>query len=551
MTIEMSSEELSKVKIPESSGETILALDYETFLRDASRRFSPDKEAAIAESPEEIASHYRPQEPIKAVIKGKDIDFEVEIDPDKKVPENFRELQLQEGMEFLARAAASAEAAKNETQDPEKKPALEGLSENLVGAIGWVAGKTGAHKGKVLNTLGAGVFAATVAACGGDIETKVPQPTDTSETQPRVTAVAPEASSTQKPTETPAPPKNPEAFESNQDLLGKRGYSIEETETAWQVVFGEEGSLVARSEDGENIQIQTKEGEELSFPQEAFLPRELNGARDFLATIQEKDKDTPSYFFLEGEGWVTPIEIQRDPENIENYTQITPEDIWSGRVLMSEILEAEDEPFPEGTVVPDAYYYRTIEFPAGYTVLLDDWIDRQGRDYWDIVKYGNDFRRWFGFYRLTAEDGRKMVIGTERWLYTDGEASLFLHFAFGEEWYWDKKENNYNVVDRFFAGKTNTRRTGMVLPLIYYDGPHSCEKLHTSTGEPITACMYYELPQNDPVSIRPEIQTLIEDWKTGGIENNGAGAEIFLLQRMLLVPETYGEYPLEYFENSK
>lgn len=329
---------------------------------------------------------------------------------------------------------------------------------------------------------------------------------------------------------------SPESFTNNRSVLEREGFRIESEEGPWRLVTGDEENPteVAVAPDSQTISIRTVNGQELTFPQEEFTPRGVDGIDTKLILTLENEQNEVEYFYLEGQGWVTPIEIQTNPENREEYTQITPEDVWSGRLLYSELLVA--QPFPEGTLVPDGFFYYGRWLPVGYRVVLSSFLDTEGLGWTDVVNENNVFRRWVGFYKTETPEGVEIIIATEQFLSVNGQDSLFFHYAFGP--YWD------NTGDIF--AETGDQRYWLGSWVYYVDelGREDCRGLfganRVENGG--TECAFYENPQNYPFQLFPkEVKENIENRQNFSGPNHilgEAGEELEDFQKMILLPRS-------------
>lgn len=265
-------------------------------------------------------------------------------------------------------------------------------------------------------------------------------------------------------------------------------------------------------------------GEEISVPKEAFKDMKLNGDTVTLKTVQ-LEEGTVDYFQLENEEWVAPIEVQKNPDNIDEYVEITAEDVWSGRVLFSEILEAEDEPFPPGTLVPVQFFHHRHGSMGGALVLLVDQTDQVSQYDRNELTYENDHRRWYSFYLI---DG-KTVVGTQRILSPDGKSSLFFHIGFDRDML-ESDLGSRHVMESVFKARENGG--SWMFPIIYLDAP--CEKATITNSGDNSACVFIDSPGNIPSAVSGDLEERYKEILEGNRENNGAGQEIIGFQSMIL-----------------
>ncbi|MFH2118475.1 MAG: hypothetical protein ABII10_01940 [Candidatus Paceibacterota bacterium] len=289
-----------------------------------------------------------------------------------------------------------------------------------------------------------------------------------------------EPTPTIKPTEAIAP--TPESFTSQQSSLKLVGYTIQATEDGTQLVNAENKVVIASTEVA-TVSITTATGETLKFPQEAFEGKSTTVAGvEYILTIKNAEGEV-AYFFLEKTSeWVTPLEIQTNARELENYPEIDLADIESGRALISEALKA--EPFPEGTLVlDDLYYFLSQGLNYDYNVQLVGITNGTNDNAWNamegIIKQNTDPRRWTNFYRTVTPEGKEAIIGTQQMLLPDGKTSVFFHYIFGPEWPWEEdyqpgNQSPRNLINSVFLAQTvpndpNTRISLTVRPIVHVE----------------------------------------------------------------------------------
>lgn len=379
--------------------------------------------------------------------------------------------------------------------------------------MGLLGGMKPGHIYKAIAALTS--FSLLLAACsvgGNAASNQIPTP--------EATAPAP----TEVPPSPTAAPTIPEAILRQEAILARAGYDAQ--------VVGNEVHLVNRfsepvltSIEASTITIRTEDGETLSFPAESFEVRStLAVGLEIVLTVKDGEGN-PQYFYLEKtQLWATPLELQTDPRDIAQYTEVDLEDVWSGRVLTSVALEAES--FPEGTLVPDGFAY--MLWQGGIEkVMIQDFVGGSldtEKGYYEQVRYYNDYRRYVAFFQSETPEGVPVILGTEQVLMPDSKASVFFIYVFGQDWSWVEDGGRltriYNVVNSLFQASSleNDRGTyfpAVIRPVITWDRDldeytgvfgNRDELKSESTG----AQLYLSQPQNNPLSLRPDLQGLIE-----------------------------------------
>lgn len=165
--------------------------DPELLVQTISRRLSPSAEAVIA-LPDEMASQFSLEQPVIVNLEGENGSFILELQPAESLPQDIQQVKAEEGLKYLAEAAASTRLASEQTASEEDKKHLQGLTDNFTGAIGWLTNKAGEHKRKIINTVGAGIFVAAVTACGGEVQS-TPTPESGGYPEPTAAEVSAEA----------------------------------------------------------------------------------------------------------------------------------------------------------------------------------------------------------------------------------------------------------------------------------------------------------------------------------------------------------------------
>lgn len=369
-------------------------------------------------------------------------------------------------------------------------------------------------------------------------------------------------------------PVVPESFTEQLDILQDQGFKLENKDGVWMFVEGDSGKEVIAAKDETTVVVKTQSGEELEFPQESFEVKEVSGVGVSAILTLENTDGSVEYFYLnheDNEYWTTPLEIQANPEVIENYTPIELEDVWSGRLLFSELLIA--EPFPEGTAVPDKFVYQMFRFPKGVLIELDSYFDESTQNlgnpgYQDNIDKDNDYRKWVAFYTITMSNGENAIIATQQVLSQDGENSVFFHHIFGSEWPWDRNYSDagfgVNVIDTVFLARDIENHNASniegwaISPAIFFEGatPEWQSNFFSVGFNPprtTAGAQFYEMENNNPLFLRPDLEGIIEDalqnLNTGGYVTD-AGEEIYKLQYMMLLGHGGTRFPQDYFESN-
>ncbi|MCL4258478.1 MAG: hypothetical protein KJZ53_08115 [Anaerolineales bacterium] len=387
---------------------------------------------------------------------------------------------------------------------------------------------------------------------------------------PAAATLTPTAS---QPTDTPEPtaeptPSVPESISRYESILRQLGLTVTVVGQEVQVV-NKDNEPVLVSAEAAAITIQTEDGETLTFPEEALEMRQTIaiGYKNIL-TIND-DQGNTQYFYLKETGlWATPLELQTNPKDPEQYILIDLEDVWSGRLVISVALEA--EAFPAGTVVPDELAYMLWQGLGGGSVRMQGFVngalDSQA-EYWQHVNQKNDYRLPLAFWRFVTEDGTKAIGGTEQILLPGGQEYAFLTGIHGPESSWvegrqfpDGKRNN--IADTAFAYRdpsfdTNTFVAFLIRPLIAL-GPGlqglagTYGNLRNAQAKSVGFDLYLNNPQNNPLSLRPDLSGLIEERLAnplGRIDYLApVGKEIAGMQLMVLVYTSSGEIFPIYFQ---
>lgn len=406
------------------------------------------------------------------------------------------------------------------------------------------------------------IILALLAACSPAVNQSAATPTATA----------------QVPTGTPSdiPVTVPDSLSNQESILRLAGYRIQTSPDGVKLV-DPHGQSALRSLEANTVVITTENDETLTFPQEAFEVRKTIGAGVEQILTVKSPEGAVEYFYLDRSGeWVTPIEQQTDPREIENYTEATMEDVWSGRMLYSELLNAQE--FPAGTLVPDEFSYKLWRTGGGgYYVKIQHAIDGESdvglKFNYEIVKHGNDYRRWVAFYQSQTPEGVDVLIGTEQVLSTDGKTSIFFHYIFGPEWPWTEDYHfssgrTLNLVDNVFQAtdpqvSDPSQELGRVIrPVITvtFGDPQNERRGLTVlpnglNGPPAAGGpLYLDFQQNNPVLVRDDLAELI----TKAAEVTGpnvwvayVGPEISELQYMYLMGTINYIIPPEYYQDSK
>lgn len=424
-------------------------------------------------------------------------------------------------------------------------------------------------KSKPKRLLESSVLTLALAACS----TTAIATSETDNNQPGIETSIELPTPTPEPTDVGVP--TPESLTRQESQLILAGYTIQATPEGIQLV-NREGLAVLSSTEPQMIKISTQSGEK-EFSQNTFVVRETIGAGvENILTIQSQQGEV-EYFFLDRTNeWVTPIEQQTNPKEIENYPQIDINDIWNGRALYSELLSA--EPFPEGTLVPDQLAYTLWRTGGGgYLVkiqhLVDGNYDTQLAFYRDLIRQNNDYQRWIAFYRSQTPDGIDVLIGTEQILSTDGETSIFLHYIFGPEWPWEDdyrfpSGRTLNLIDNVFQATDPSvsdpnnelgRVIRPVITVVYEDPELAGRGIQILPGgaenNPPAAGgnLYLNFNQNNPVNVREDLAQLISNAaETTGptVYVSAVGSEIEDMQYIALMGTLNHVITPEYFQNN-
>ncbi|MCW5878083.1 MAG: hypothetical protein KIS80_04365 [Anaerolineales bacterium] len=268
------------------------------------------------------------------------------------------------------------------------------------------------------------------------------------------------------PEATPTPESAPAALLEQMPLLEEHGYSLQQGERGWDLV-DKTGHVVLTASDTLTVTAQAREGEILILPAESFKVRETIGAGipivlTFKDTTQEGE--TAHIYLDQTDEWVTPVELQTDPRETDNYTHVTLDDFLTGRVLYSELLKT--EPFPAEAIRPDRYEY--VIYPTGgitdYAVLLHAVINGNRDDsvaFWDSqdININNDYIRQAFFYTLDTQEGVRAIIHTQQQLDPQGDVLSF-HLSHGPnmplagEWARTGHGYQFNLLNSVFLARS-------------------------------------------------------------------------------------------------
>lgn len=303
--------------------------------------------------------------------------------------------------------------------------------------------------------------------------------------------------------------------------------------------------------------ITLESGEQLQFPLEAFEEVLTQAAGLNSIQVVKNPAGEVEYFLLDKEGyWVTPIELQTDPQNPENYTRITPEDVRRARYTVALNLE----PFPVGTAIPDAFIYRLWSAPKGKWVDITPFFNStqypQQPSFQEMVNIDNDYRDWKAFYKIVLEDGTELNGGHQAMVAPDGNVFLWL-YGWGEELPTDRDfitpgGDKVNLIDSVFGLDENTFEEGYLplstAPTIFWRGI-TPEKDETFFGfirqggylAPTGGAHLYQEEGNDPVAAVPGLETMIDaalenpEFRNGGNLGEANLKDLIPLQDMILL----------------
>jgi hypothetical protein len=268
------------------------------------------------------------------------------------------------------------------------------------------------------------------------------------------------------PEATPTPESAPAALLEQMPLLEEHGYSLQQGERGWDLV-DKTGHVVLTASDTLTVTAQAKEGEILILPAERFSVQETVGAGiPIVLTFKDAAAEgETAHIYLDQTGeWVSPVELQSDPREVDNYTHVTLDDFLTGRVLYSELLKT--EPFPAEAVRPDRYEY--VIYPTGgisdYAVLLHTVINGNRDDsvaFWDSqdVNINNDYIRQSFFYTLNTQEGVRAVIATQQQQTPNGRVASF-HLSYGPnmplagEWARTGHGYQFNLLNSVFLARS-------------------------------------------------------------------------------------------------
>lgn len=327
--------------------------------------------------------------------------------------------------------------------------------------------------------------------------------------------------------------------------MKKLGYELRNGDRGWELI-SPQGDMVLSATDTLTVTAYGADNEVIISPEQAFAVTKTIGAgMEQLLTLNNAE-GKPTHTFLERAGYWAPLaEIQTDPREIENYPEVPIEAIWNGLLAQSEALTA--EPFPAGTFVPEKFIYVMWGGSQSYSIQLQDFggglADDDRRYHVEAVNKDNDYRRWTNFYRSQTPEGVEVIIGTEQILMPDGKTSLFFHYVFGPEISWEK-DFNYagrlqNLIDSVFLSRTlpaERGRDSMVMrPQIFTarwdDGSQFGG---TFTGQPKAAISLYNLPHNNPATIKNGLEQTFRQFAETNSRGTvaTAGDEVEKLQYM-------------------
>lgn len=295
--------------------------------------------------------------------------------------------------------------------------------------------------------------------------------------------------------------------------------SLSITQPATPEVMVETQEVVSPTPSIKTIRLET--GEEFDFPLQAFENVSTIVAGIESIQVVRNTAGEVEYFLLPEKGyWVAPIEINTNPDNIENYPQISLEDGWDERLLYSEALEA--RPFPEGTAVPDRFVYKLLRSPLGSHIQLVGWFDESEYNYSDPgfqenINIDNDYKRWIAFYRSTTPNETEVLVATQQMLSADGENSYLIHWIFGEEWNWTRdQDSKRNLIDSLFKAADPNHQGDFdrwrIAPSVYY---FTAEDFYntlfgTNAGSTTAAIELREDERNSLAANYPELEDLFQ-----------------------------------------
>jgi hypothetical protein len=150
------------------------------------------------------------------------------------------------------------------------------------------------------------------------------------------------------------------------------GYTVKQTAEGISLISPDGHSLLTATAEKQVI-VPGKNGETIQIAEGEYhyemVPTKGVGV-EFIQTMKDSEGNI-QYMYLDKVGyWDTLAEVGTDLSNPERFPSCEMDDVWSGRLLYTELLTIAKE-FPEGTVVPDRYFYNLKHGNQGYYVQLE------------------------------------------------------------------------------------------------------------------------------------------------------------------------------------
>jgi hypothetical protein len=376
-------------------------------------------------------------------------------------------------------------------------------------------------------------------------------------------------------TATPSPlaPAVPQAILDQLPKLQAAGLRIEENDEGWALV-GRTGDASVRATEAPNmISIIDETGAVIEYSADRYELREMDVVGlDSIQIVKDAQGNVERFYLEEEDVWVIPIEqfgdFARLKEDINLCPRIENEDVWRGIWLRSVAL-ADTEPMPENVKLPDYFTYWVTKAPTSYRVMLQDVVNGLP----DVSSHANlginqenDYRKYLSCALTQTESSEQILLAAER-VFTPEGKRLYLTYGVGQEWGNWTEDINYhnkflmNFVDSVLLARsipaTGKEASVELRPLIYF-GAYAGAFDGTSQGwlggvseTPSTGYELYNLPQNNPLTLRANFEQTIKEQQRQlpyGGQIVEVGSEIAKLQEMILMSTWIANiYPEFYF----